>query len=408
MASIFLWAFTKNILVDKLYMDNSFTRTVFFEKAVTPRININWRELYPFTTHTNTTKNNRLSMLRRRFTNIEAAIEKYAKDDLVNQSMFAEWVVQLERAIGWNFLNNDVVDLGEGHLSKTIEKYAMTENAASLAALYDFLRRLTADFLYVQVPHKISPADSISGRMDFSNENADNLLYALNSLQIPYLDLRENIREEGLSHHDLFYKTDHHWKVETGLWASRILMNYLNKNYGFSFDLRLFDPNEYSYTLYEDWFFGSLGRKVTLARASPEDFTLVTPKFDTDYSLISPSLNLNLDVRGNFDILINQTVNTRKYYTVDSYSAYMYGDRDVARIHNFLAPGGKSILLIKDSFSNVVSPFLIAGAEDIHILDLRYFNGSVRSYIEKNNPDMVIVMYNPSVFVEEYKKMFNF
>ncbi|MDR2393356.1 MAG: hypothetical protein LBD93_04285 [Treponema sp.] len=65
--------------------------------------------------------------------------------------------------------------------------------------------------------------------------------------------------------------------------------------------------------------------------------------------------------------------------------------------------------MIKDSFANVVSPFLSMGVGDLHILDLRYFNGSIRTYIEKNRPAMVIVMYHPSVLsYTKHEKMFDF
>jgi hypothetical protein len=321
--------------------------------------------------------------------------------------VFIEWGAHYEKAIGWNFLNNNVVDIGDGYLSEPVEKYAAAGNADAVAELYDFLHGLNIDFLYVQAPHKIAPDDPISRRTDFSNKNADDLLYALSLKRIPYLDLRENIREEGLNHRAVFYKTDHHWKAETGLWASRILMNYLNSNYGFSFDMQLVDPQDYHYTVYKDWFLGSLGKKVTLAQAQAEDFTLITPRFDTDFSLIIPELNI--DTRGDFGIFIDHSrIDIKDYYNVSPYGAYMYGDRQVIAIHNHLAHDGKKILLIKDSFADVVSPFLSTGVTDIHILDVRHFNGSVRLYIEKNKPDVVIMMYNPSMLDEEHTEMFDF
>jgi hypothetical protein len=318
--------------------------------------------------------------------------------------MFIEWGARYEKTIGWNFLSNNVFDIGDGYLSELVEKYVAAGNADAVAELYDFLHGLNIDFLYVQAPHKIVPDDPISGRRDFSNENADDLLDALSLKRIPYLDLRENIREEGLNHHALFYKTDHHWKAETGLWASRILMDHLNSNYGFNFDLRLVDPQDYHYAVYKDWFLGSLGKKVTLVQTQAENFTLITPKFDTDFSLTIPELNI--DTRGDFGIFIDHSrIDVKDYYNLSPYGAYMYGSRQVIMMHNHLVHDGKKILLIKDSFANVVSPFLSLGTKDLHILDLQHFSGSVRSYIEKNRPDIVIMIYNPSVLTP---RMFDF
>jgi hypothetical protein len=303
--------------------------------------------------------------------------------------------MQYERTAGWYFLNGDVVDIEDGYLSGVQAKHNAASNSTALAEQYGFLQDLHINFLYVQAPSKIAPDNAISGVRDFSNRNADDLLQTLSQRGVPYLDLRENIRDEGPDHHDLFYRTDGHWKAETGLWASGILADYLNKKHGFNFNPLLVNPAEYNYTLYEDWFLSGYGKKVTLAQTAAEDFVLLTPKFDTDFSLAIPELNL--DIRGSFDILIDRSqIDIKDYYGLSPYGAYMYSNRQLITVHNNLIQGGKKLLLLKDSFANVVSPFLSAGIEDLHILDLRHFNGSLKSYIEKNRPDMVVALYNPS------------
>jgi hypothetical protein len=412
MASIFLRFFTRNIVIEKLHINNAFTRMVFFDNLAAQEIgentlSINWARFYPFSAADDTITN-KASALKQRINTIKGKIELYTKDNLINRVMFVELAVQYEEKLGWNILNGDVVDLGEGYLTEMVKKNT-SPPAEGLYAFYDFLQGLGIDLLYVQCPHKIAPDDAISGVMDFSNENADALLAALASKQIPCLDLRKTIRESNLDNHGLFYKTDHHWKAETGLWASAILMNRLNEQHGFAFDVRMVNPEQYRYTRYQDWFLGSLGKKVTLTQTPAEDFTLITPLFDTDLSLTIPELNL--DVRGTFDILIDYAKLERKgLYTLSPYSAYIYGDRQVITVRNNLVHDGKKILLVKDSFAEVVSPFLSLGAEELHILDLRYFNGSINSYIAQQQPNIVVVMYNPSAtgYTEPHKKMFDF
>jgi hypothetical protein len=414
MASIFLRFFTRNVLIEKLHIHNAFTRMVFFDRARLETsgentLSINWARLYPFSAATDTITN-KASALKQRISDIEKKIELYTKDNLANRIMFAELAVQYEKKLGWNILNGGVVDLGDGYLSETVKKPTLPP-VEGLYALHAFLQGLGIDLLYAQCPQKISPEDIISGIVDFSDENADALLAALASKQIPHLDLRKNVRESNLDHHGLFYKTDHHWKAETGLWASAILMNRLNEQHGFAFDAGLANPEQYRYARYEDWFLGSLGKKVTLAQTPAEDFILMSPIFETDLSLTIPELSL--DVRGSFDILIDHAMLARKdYYVLSPYAAYLYGDRQVITIHNNLVHDGKKILLVKDSFAEVVSPFLSLGVEELHILDLRYFNGSIKSYVEWQQPDIVVVMYSPSIIDyadnPDHKKMFDF
>ena len=74
--------------------------------------------------------------------------------------------------------------------------------------------------------------------------------------------------------------------------------------------------------------------------------------------------------------------------------AYIYGDQPLERIENKMVDNGKHVLIIHDSFGNCVVPFLAMGIQYVDSLDLRHFNGSLHNYIEKEKPDMVIVLYN--------------
>ncbi|MBO6137385.1 MAG: hypothetical protein J6O71_02120, partial [Lachnospiraceae bacterium] len=54
---------------------------------------------------------------------------------------------------------------------------------------------------------------------------------------------------------------------------------------------------------------------------------------------------------------------------------------------------GKSILLIHDSFDFYLSTYLAGDVERIDRIQLSGFKGSLRTYIENNPPDAVVIMY---------------
>ena len=55
---------------------------------------------------------------------------------------------------------------------------------------------------------------------------------------------------------------------------------------------------------------------------------------------------------------------------------------------------GKKILLIKDSYSVVVAPFLSLVCEDVYLWDVRYLHeSSVIDFIRNNDFDCVMVCY---------------
>jgi hypothetical protein len=311
MGSILLRLLTQNILHEELHIDNTFTKAILGSNNDSTKKTINWPKLYPFQYSTVNTKN-WLDDFRNKISRIKEKTEKYTKNYLINHINFVELAVRYEMMAGWH-LSTDVIDLGGGYISETVEKTIIMpphSNVSNIntpaAALYDFndfLQGLGIDFLYIQSPFKISKKDELIGVLDFSNENVDELLYALSLKKIPYLDLRESICRENLDHHSLFYQTDSHWKAETGLWSTKTIAEYLNENNGFEIDLNNFDPDQFANRVYKNCFLGALGRRVTLAKAIPEDFTLLYPKFDTDFLLRIPEIDI--DMRGDFDIFID-------------------------------------------------------------------------------------------------------
>jgi hypothetical protein len=394
MVSIFTRFITQNVLIEKLRLNNGLTRLMFFDRrqAEEQPLVIDWAKQYPFQeSGGNVAHGTPLSRLEHTVTGVEKKIEVYTGEVLINHVGFAETATRYEHLFGWH-LHETVFDMGDGYLAEPAPKADIAGQTAALVGFRAFLDSLGIDLLYVQSPHKICRFDTVPGGIaDFSNQNADERMSALEQAGIPHLDLREYIHGEHLDHHSLFYKTDHHWKAETGLWAANILAGYLNAHNGFAIDSACFDPGAFRYEVYEKWFLGSAGRKVTLAAAEPEDFTLLYPLYETAYSLQIPSHRV--DTRGAFDVIYDyRQLEKKDYYLHIPYSAYLYADNPVVHIRNHKVSGGKKVLLIKDSFVNTLAPFISLGVEQVELLDLRHFTGSVKSYLEQSKPDVVIVL----------------
>jgi hypothetical protein len=252
--------------------------------------------------------------------------------------------------------------------------------------------------LYVQAPYKISEYDdiAISGALDFSNQNADNLINRLEDAGIEYYDIRQTIHDNNMYNHDLFYKTDHHWLTTTGLWAAQNILNVCNDRYGWNAELSLLDTNQFEYKIYKDWFLGSQGKKVTMAHCEPDDFVLLYPNYETRFHYYVP--DKRIDTVADYSIVYDMSqVEECDYYNKDPYGVCNYGNRPLIQIENMLKVDNHKILIIHDSFGNSLISCLALAEKNIDSLDIRYFNGSVRTYIKEHKPDLVIVMYNASV-----------
>ena len=78
----------------------------------------------------------------------------------------------------------------------------------------------------------------------------------------------------------------------------------------------------------------------------------------------------------------------------------------MARIYNLLAPDRPRIMLLRDSYACVLTPFLALDCGELITIDLRYFNDDLLTYVDWLEPDLVIVMYTAgSAALDE---LFNF
>lgn len=302
------------------------------------------------------------------------------------------------------------VKLENGYLSFIYEKSDnISEYAENMIELSCFLEEKEIDLLYIQAPFKISKYDDQlpDGIEDYTNENADEFLEAIEGT-VDYIDLREEIYNAGIDQYDFFFKTDHHWTPEGAFWAFGTISEVLNEEYGFDIDERYYDMENYTMEVYEDWCLGSQGRRVGTLLAGVDDISLITPNFETDF--IFEAIYDDVYKTGTFveALLDYENIEIKDYYNLDAYSVYTGANSELKSITNTLNSDGKKVLFVKDSFARVLSPFFVLGCSQVDLIDIRYYNEkSLMDYIEDNDYDMVIFLYNPSLY-NDYEKAFVF
>ena len=133
-----------------------------------------------------------------------------------------------------------------------------------------------------------------------------------------------------------------------------------------------------------------------MSRADPEDITLIYPQEKLLLNFRVPTQSL--DLTGDFSVIYAMKHIERKdYYHANPYAAYKYADQPLTQTHNLLNHNKKRILIVHDSFTNCVIPFLALGIEYVDEIDLRAFTGSLKRFIADNKPDAMAVMYNSQV-----------
>ena len=59
------------------------------------------------------------------------------------------------------------------------------------------------------------------------------------------------------------------------------------------------------------------------------------------------------------------------------------------------------MLLVKDSYSHSLVPFLINHYSEIIMVDMRHYMGKVETLIEENNPKNILILYNLKNFISD-------
>ena len=404
----------RNVLIGKMGIDNAFTRIVLFDaidldnsedESIASDVSIDWSKEYPFSEKDLEIEEeySKESHAYDHYTWIisdgKERIERNLKMFIPGYNKIVELSNFIEQSARWNFVNyseyNGIVLADDNYFADIKPKQPLEENAKSIENLCNFCKEQDIDFIYAQQPNKFCKYEDkgMDSSLDFSNYNDDYLLNLLKKGGVDTYDHRVDIHNDNLNHHSIFYGTDHHWKGETGRWAAKHLLEEISKRYGYNVDSELLAEDLFNKKTYKGRLFGSQGKKVGLKVAHPEDFTLLYPTFETKLHFVVP--NKGIDLTGNFEITYDMShLKQTDYYHSSEYGAYNYSLAPVHKIENLNNNNGPKILLISDSFANCEVPFIALGVKSIDHLDLRYFTGSVKSYIKENKPDIVIVTYS--------------
>jgi len=274
-----------------------------------------------------------------------------------------------------------------------------------------------AKLLYVQWPFKVDKYNNLlpHGKEDLTNKNADRLLAGLEKNKIAALDYREVLHEKygsGEPYASLFFDTDHHWRTETAFEAYAYLLNYLKENYGYEYDPKIVDKNNFVFEEVKDCFVGSLANRTGKLYGGIDDFTYVYPLFETDYvwEKYGKGMSKLLTRKGSFnETLFFETVkedpDIAKPYRDN---CYFNGNPALVHITNNKVEKGK-ILFVCDSFSKPIVSFLSLAVNHIEFMDLRDFSQiDLVDYIKDRDFEMVIVAYSASAIKPSTAGFFQF
>lgn len=291
-----------------------------------------------------------------------------------------------------------------------VDLSAVSSYVASLTRLQSALAEKDIPLLYVQAPGKLSDDRQLLpyGVENNTNQASDLLLQGLSDAGIDTLDLRQSLLSAGGNWYDWFYRTDHHWTPQAAFVAFRDIAKKLEDYYQatpasystrrtrIQVEEKYLNPANYNVTTLPNYFLGSQGKRVGAVYSGVDDFDLVTPVFPT---LMRYSYSgTNRYGSAEESILFPERVAEKNLYNANPYTYYSGGDCAAAQVTNYYNPSGAKVLILRDSFACAITPYFAYACSQVTTVDLRYYSGDLLSYMGWVNPDVVIVLYSPSVF----------
>ncbi len=180
----------------------------------------------------------------------------------------------------------------------------------------------------------------------------------------------------------IFYKTDHHWTTKGAYIAYLELCRQMG--------LTSQKEEEFNIQQVTEEFYGSLYSKSGFRHIQPDHLELYLPKDQQKYTVTY------VDEGKTTDSLYAMEQLQRK----DKYAVFLNGNHALIQIKTSNT-NGRKLLLVKDSYANSLISFLLKHFSEINVVDLRYYEEDLVSFVNEHGIQDMLLLYNANTFFED-------
>lgn len=188
---------------------------------------------------------------------------------------------------------------------------------------------------------------------------------------------------ESKSAGDIYYRTDHHWTSLGAFYGANAILEAMG--------LEPLELDSYQKTTVTDQFYGTSFSTSGVRWLPPDSIDTYVPgdgvKVTSYFNGAPEEGSLYVD---------------SKLEVKDKYSYFLGGNQALCVIETEHTDA-PSVLVVRDSYTDSLAPFLTERFSKIHLFDLRYNLTSIQSYVEEHDIDTVIVLYSFSNFASDDK-----
>ena len=207
---------------------------------------------------------------------------------------------------------------------------------------------------------------------------------AAQSTAAQFIDLYTPLMEHKSE--EIFYRTDHHWTS-------------LGAYYGYTgvagaLGLTPVPLTDYVKTTVSTDFYGTVFSSSGVRWVRPDSMDTYVPEDGVTVT------SYTYDAQGNPVEVARQLYDESFLAKKDKYAMFLGGQQALGVVRTGHTDKPK-LLLIRDSYSDSLVPFLTPHFSEIHLIDLRYYKQSAAQYIQDNGIDTALVLYSVPNFVSD-------
>lgn len=325
--------------------------------------------------------------------------ETYYTDQFVGRDRLLKLYTKLEIAMNKSTVRGYYIIDNEWILPQKISKkdsINLINQAEKLNNIAENLKKQNKDVYFVSTPAKSIALNHLYSKYSengYGMENLEEFISKLDDKNITTINIDEyfskNFNEKEVE--SFYFKTDHHWN---GLGAFEGFKNIINNmNYLEKQEIDKIFSNYKKSIIKDKLFLGSYNRNL---------FSLLSKKEEIQYMYKDNTKEYEYyNYNGNeYEVVEKESIISPeiRFDEITYAGAYTY-DLPLYKIVNNDAPIKKKILIVKDSFQNATTLMFADFFETVEVLDPRNeMVADCLNIIEKNNPDIVMFMFNSETF----------
>ncbi|MFY0518421.1 DHHW family protein [Lysinibacillus sp. UGB7] len=324
-------------------------------------------------------------------------VESYISDQFPARDTWMRDYVFFQRAMGKTYLN-DKYAVGDDS-GWIISKPAAAKSDEELASFATDLQQLSEGLAERNIPFTFY---SLPAKATYSREpspsympddagiaNNTKLHELVTAAGVDNVRLYDEMKEDFSAERN-FFKTDHHWTMRGAYSGYEALLKTISERIGETIKPIPFD--EANTFCLPNQFAGSWNKILYMTVDNNEQICYNEPaSFATQFTIYDGTMEEG--VTAPYEAVYGRAKKMSPDALVNYADAY---SRDFAEltIVNENYDSDKHLVVIKDSYFNTIQFHVASHFKTVTILDLRYLENDVISYLQSMQPDYVVLAYN--------------